>query len=153
MIETGALLLFDGTCGFCAKSVQFVLQREHRRRTLRFASLDSTIGREVRAQYPELEHVDSVVWIEAGSSPRDYRLYVRSEAVFRVLKYLGGVWTALAVLGAIVPRGLRDWAYDFVARHRHKIIPRGADSCLLPTPEQRTRFIDWDAEPAAVPSS
>ena len=99
MIETGALLLFDGTCGFCARSVQFVLQREHRRRTLRFASLDSSIGREVRAQYPELDGVDSVIWIEAGSTEKDYRLYVRSEAVFRVLKYLGGVWTALAVAG------------------------------------------------------
>lgn len=142
MIETGALLLYDGTCGFCAKSVQFVLQRERRRKTLRFASLDSSVGREVRAQYPELEHVDSVVWIEAGSTERDYRLYVRSEAVFRVLKYLGGVWSALAVLGAVIPRSVRDWAYDFVARHRHKIIPRGAESCLLPSPEQRTRFID-----------
>jgi predicted DCC family thiol-disulfide oxidoreductase YuxK len=149
MIETGALLLFDGTCGFCARSVQFVLQRERRRRTLHFASLDSSIGREVRAQYPELDGVDSVVWIEAGSSRKDYRLYVRSEAVFRVLKYLGGVWTGLAVLGAVVPRGLRDWVYDFIARHRHKIIPREAESCLLPTPEQRSRFIDWGSETAA----
>ncbi len=145
MIESGTLLLYDGTCGFCAKSVQFVLQREHRRRTLRFASLDSSVGREVRAQYPELNSVDSVVWIEAGSSPRNYRLFVRSEAVFRVLKYLGGIWTVVAVAGAIVPRAMRDWLYDFVARHRHKIIPRGADSCLLPSPEQRTRFIDWQS--------
>jgi predicted DCC family thiol-disulfide oxidoreductase YuxK len=142
MITSGALLLYDGTCGFCAKSVQFVLQREHRRRTLRFASLDSTVGREVRAQYPELEGVDSVVWIEAGSGSRDYRLFVRSEAVFRVLRYLGGIWTGIAVVGAVVPRGLRDWAYDFVARHRHKIVPRGAHFCLLPSPEQRTRFLD-----------
>jgi predicted DCC family thiol-disulfide oxidoreductase YuxK len=145
MIETGALLLFDGTCGFCAKSVQFVLQREHRQRTLRFASLDSSVGREVRARYPELENVDSVVWIEAGPNPRDYRLYVRSEAVFKVLKYLGGVWSAFAVAGSIIPRSVRDWAYDFVARHRHKIVPRGAESCLLPSPEQRARFIDWQS--------
>ena len=143
MIETRALLLFDGTCGFCARSVQFVLRREHRRRTLRFASLDSSIGREVRARYPELEGVDSVIWVEAGSNEQDYRLFVRSEAVFRVLKYLGGVWTALAVVGAVVPRFLRDAVYDFVARHRHKIIPREAESCLLPSPEQRARFVDW----------
>lgn len=145
MITSGALLLYDGTCGFCAKSVQFVLQREHRRRTLRFASLDSGVGREVRALYPELENVDSVVWIEAGSNDRDYRLYVRSEAVFKVLKYLGGVWTALAMIGSMVPRRLRDAVYDFIARHRHKIIPRGAASCLLPTGDQRARFIDWSS--------
>ena len=120
-----------------------MLRREHRRRTLRFASLDSSIGREVRARYPELEGVDSVIWVEGGSNEQDYRLFVRSEAVFRVLKYLGGVWTALAVVGAVVPRFLRDGVYDFVARHRHKIIPREAESCLLPSPEQRARFVDW----------
>jgi len=59
-----------------------------------------------------------------------------------VLRYLGGVWTALAWLGAIVPSVIRDGVYDFVARHRHQIARRDA-SCLLPTPEQRARFVDW----------
>jgi len=144
MSEQPALLLFDGTCGFCAESVQFVLEREKRRRTLRFASLQSSPGAEVRERHPELEGVDSVIWVEAGVAGQPERVFVRSAAVFRVLRYLGGVWTGLAVVGAIVPAFARDAVYDWVARHRHQLIRRGK-ACLLPTPEQRERFVDWGA--------
>ena len=64
--------------------------------------------------------------------------------MFRVLRYLGGAWSVLAALGAIVPRIIRDWVYDLVARHRQRIV-RGPPSCLVPTLEQRKRFLDWDA--------
>lgn len=148
MSDQSALLLFDGSCGFCARSVQFVLRHESRRRTLRFAALDSAIGLEVRARHPAIEGVDSVVWVDADDSSHGEQVLVRSAAVLRVLKYLGGVWQMLAALAVIVPRSLADAVYDFIARHRHKLT-RGNPACLLPTPEQRSRFIDWEPENAA----
>ena len=136
----GALLLYDGTCGFCAESVQFVLQHD-RRRTLRFASLQGAMGAEIRARHPELDAVDSVIWYEPeGESARELVL-VRSSAVLRVLRYLGGQWSLLAWGGALVPRTVRDRLYDFIARHRHKLV-RGAPVCVIPTPDQRERFLD-----------
>ncbi|MEP6496196.1 MAG: DCC1-like thiol-disulfide oxidoreductase family protein [bacterium] len=141
--DRSALLLFDGTCGFCANTVQFVLRHERARRTLRFASLQSPAGTAVRVQHPELNDVDSVIWYEAGSGGGDERLLTRSAAALRVLEYLGGAWRPLAWLGAIVPRPARDVVYDVIARHRHQIV-RGAPVCLVPSPEQRARFIDWD---------
>ena len=142
MTDRPALLLYDGTCGFCAGSVQFVLRRDRRRRALRFASLQGPTGSDVRGRHPELETVDSVSWYEPAS-PAGGRevLLVRSSAVLHVLRYLGGAWRMLAWLGALVPRPLRDGAYDFVARHRHKLV-RGAPMCVIPTEEQRPRFID-----------
>jgi predicted DCC family thiol-disulfide oxidoreductase YuxK len=137
-MNDGALLLYDGTCGFCAQSVQFVLQHEGANRTLRFASLQSPTGTEIRTRHPELEGVDSVIWYEPGAT-QDIVL-VRSRAVLRTLRYLGGIWSALGALGAIVPRVIRDHVYDFIARHRHKLV-RGGDVCVLPTPEQRSRFL------------
>ncbi len=140
-MNDGALLLYDGTCGFCAESVQFVLRHEGAARSLKFASLQSPTGVEIRGRHPELDNIDSVIWYEPGSGGTDDVILVRSRAVLRVLRYLGGVWRALGVLGAIVPRILRDRVYDFVARHRHKLV-RGAPVCVLPTPEQRSRFLD-----------
>jgi predicted DCC family thiol-disulfide oxidoreductase YuxK len=137
-MNDGALLLYDGTCGFCAQSVQFVLRHEGANRTLRFASLQSPTGTEIRARHPELEGVDSVIWYEPGAA-QDIVL-VRSRAVLRTLHYLGGIWSALGTLGAVVPRFIRDRVYDFIARHRHKLV-RGGDVCVLPTPEQRSRFL------------
>jgi predicted DCC family thiol-disulfide oxidoreductase YuxK len=148
MSDRSALLLYDGSCGFCARSVQFVLRHETRRRTLRFAALDSAIGLEIRARHPSIEGVDSVVWVDAVESDGSEQVLVRSAAVLRVLKYLGGFWRGLAGLGAIVPRALSDAVYDFIARHRHKLT-RGNPACLVPTPDQRERFIDWSQESAA----
>ena len=108
MSDQSALLLYDGSCGFCARSVQFVLRHESRRRTLRFAALDSDIGIEVRGRHHEIEGVDSVVWVEPLEMNAVERVLVRSAAVLCVLRYLDGVWRVLAGLGALVPRTLAD---------------------------------------------
>lgn len=140
MSERTALLLYDGTCGFCARTVQFVLRHERRQRTLQFASLQSTTGREIRGRHPELSDVDSVIWYEPAANGNNERLLVRSEAALRVCQYLGGVWRGVSWL-VVVPRPVRDGVYDFVARHRHRIAP-GAQMCVLPSPEERGRFVD-----------
>ena len=126
-----ATLLYDGTCGFCAGSVQFVLARD-RRRTLHFGPLQGESGRALLARHPGLANVDSVVWIGADGP------LVRGDAALAVLRYVGGGWAVLAALGRLVPRGLRDALYDAVARRRFELVAR---ACLLPTPEQRARFL------------
>lgn len=133
------LLLYDGTCGFCARSVQFVLRHEGQRRTLRFAPLEGPTGIAVRARHPELAGVDSLIWVEPASSRGGERLLVRSRGARAVARYLGGIWRVLGTLGGLVPPRLLDAAYDWLARHRHGI---AAPACLLPTPEQRRRFLD-----------
>lgn len=140
MSERSAILLFDGTCGLCAKSVQFVLARERRRRTLRFAALQSTLGRDVQQRHPEIANVDSIIWFEPATDALPESVYVRSDASLRTLGYLGGVWSMVAAAGRLVPPFVRDRVYDLIAKHRHSLV-RADASCLLPTPEQRARFI------------
>jgi predicted DCC family thiol-disulfide oxidoreductase YuxK len=134
----GPVLLYDGTCGFCAESVQQVL-RHDRRATLRFAALDSAFGQAVRARHPELAQVDSVVWYEPANGRSGDRLLTRSTAALRVARYLGGFWR-LALLTRLIPSAIRDALYDLLARHRHQLT-RGGPQCLVPTAEQRARFI------------
>jgi predicted DCC family thiol-disulfide oxidoreductase YuxK len=126
------LLLYDGTCGFCARSVQFVLAHD-RRGTVRFGPLQGACGRALVAAHPELHAVDSVVWYDGA------RVRVRSDAVLAVLRHLGGGWRVLAAAGRVVPRALRDALYDAVARRRFTLVAR---ACLLPRPEERARFLD-----------
>lgn len=136
--STGSVLLYDGTCGFCAESVRLIL-RNDRRKTLRFAALDSAFGQAVRRRHPELATADSVVWVEQTSGERPERVLLRSAAAIQVARYLGGRWR-LTTVAALVPRRLRDAVYDLVARHRHQLA-RGGPLCLVPTPELRTRFL------------
>ena len=135
----GPVLLYDGLCGFCDSTVQFIL-RHDRRGTLRFATLQGDFAREVTSRHPELAGVDSLVLVEPDAATGQEKVYVRSEGALHVARYLGGAWH-LARVVAIVPRFLRDWGYDAFARIRYRVFGR-YDSCPIPTPEQRARFID-----------
>jgi predicted DCC family thiol-disulfide oxidoreductase YuxK len=132
------ILLYDGTCGFCAASVQFILRHEHQR-SLRFAPLQGRLAADVKRRHPELEGVDSMVWIDGVGTPAESVL-VRSQAVLRAAAYLGRYWN-LAQLGSILPGAWRDALYDFVARHRHKVI-RSPEVCYVPPPDVRSRFLE-----------
>lgn len=139
--EAQPILLYDGSCGLCARSVQFVLQHERASHRLRFATLQGTHGARALAAQPQLAGVDSVIWIEPTANGGAPRVLVRSEAVLAVLRHLGGPWRALAAVGRLVPRISRDALYRIVARYRYRVFGR-EQACLLPTPEQRARFLD-----------
>jgi predicted DCC family thiol-disulfide oxidoreductase YuxK len=132
------VLLYDGTCGFCAESVQSVL-RHDRRGTLRFAPLHGAFAASLRARHPELEAIDSMVWVEPAPGGSE-QVFVRSAAALRVARYLGGIWR-VALLGRLLPEAVRDALYDFIARHRHQIA-RPRETCLVIPPEQSDRFLE-----------
>lgn len=131
------VLLYDGACGFCEASIQFVL-RHDRVKSLRFAPLQGVLAAAITERHPELAHVDSLVWVD-GLGHRDEQVHVRSAATLKVASYLGGGWR-LASFARVVPAVLRDAVYGLVARHRHRLI-RGGERCLVLSAEQRARFL------------
>ncbi len=134
--DSRSVLLYDGDCGFCAGSVQFVLRHEPAsvRPRLAFAPLQGQFGTLIRERFPELAGVDSVVWYD----PAIPAVRVRSAAALAVTAHLGGPWAVAATLGRLVPRALRDAIYDQIARRRFEL---AAPACLLPTPDERSRFL------------
>jgi predicted DCC family thiol-disulfide oxidoreductase YuxK len=138
MALTPPVLLYDGTCGLCAGTVQFLLRHDPQG-GLRFAPLQGAVGQAVLARHTELEGVDSMVWVDGYGDGPGERVHVRSDAVIRACQYLGGGWSVLGC-GWALPRPLRDGLYRVVARHRHRLV-RG-ERCLVPSPEQRARFLD-----------
>src|SRR5688572_9464314 len=88
------VLLYDGVCGLCNKSVQVILQQD-RQGLLQFSALQSEFGSAVRARHPEIEGVDSVMLVE--SDERGERVSTRSRAVLRVAALLGGIWRLLLI--------------------------------------------------------
>ena len=129
---TAPLLVYDGNCGFCARSVQFILRHE-RRHDLMFVPRDSELGKDLRRRF-HLEAVESMLWIVNGKAEME------SGAVLNAAKYVGGFWAFLATLGSLVPAPLRNWAYRLIARNRRRL-SSGTTTCLVPTLEQRARFL------------
>jgi predicted DCC family thiol-disulfide oxidoreductase YuxK len=126
------MLVYDGSCGFCSRSVQFMLRHE-RRHDLLFVNRDSELGQRLRRECG-LESVQSMLWIEGG------QVFAKSGAVIKAAAYLGGWWSRLAVLGALCPSFILNGVYEFIAKNRRQLSSNTA-VCLTPGPEQRNRFL------------
>ena len=127
------LLLYDGECGLCDKAVQFVLTHNSKQ-NVTFAPLQSDLGKEklAAAGLPG-DYLDSLVLVDEKGT------HVKSDATVRLARHLDWPWRAS---GAVrwMPRRLRDWGYDFVARRRIRWFGK-VDACRLPKPEERARFV------------
>ncbi len=134
------IILYDGVCGLCNRLVQFLLKHDRQGR-LRFASLQSDFAAKVLQRHGiDPKDLDTLHVIENYEQPGE-RVLQRSNAILRAGRELGGFWSVSAVAAGVIPRPLRDVVYRFVARNRYRVFGK-YDTCMLPEPNQRSRFLD-----------
>jgi predicted DCC family thiol-disulfide oxidoreductase YuxK len=127
------VVLFDGTCAFCERSVKFIAKRDPEK-YFRFGASQTPQARELLAQHGfTRESARSLVLIEDG------QVYLRSTASLRIARRLRWPWSMAGAL-LIVPRPIRDAAYRVVAAIRHRIAGT-SNACEIPPPEIRERMI------------
>ncbi len=139
MPTSSHLILYDGVCGLCNRLNRFVLKRDTAG-VFRFASLQSRLGRSLLEAYRRDPTSLDTLYVVVGYGSTSPVLLFKSNAALFILKTLGGPWRLGSLLG-FLPSRLRDWVYDVIARSRYKVFGR-CESCLLPSPEHRSRFID-----------
>lgn len=125
------VVLFDGVCGLCNSSVDFIMA-EDRDRIFRFAPLQGESARRLAPDY-DVQQMDSVALRDEDG------LHLKSAAILRIGVRLGGLWR-LAALGFLIPAPLRDLVYDWVARNRYRWFGK-KESCRMPTAEERALFL------------
>jgi predicted DCC family thiol-disulfide oxidoreductase YuxK len=122
--------MYDGDCGFCSRIVHFVLK--HGDKSILFTPLNSEtaaiIFKENGIENPDME---TFYFLEKGV------LYERSKAAFHLSSYLRFPYSSFALLKWF-PAVLSDPFYKLVARNRKRL---AGESCILPSPEERKRFI------------
>ena len=127
------VVLFDGTCAFCERSVIFIARRDPAG-YFRFGASQSPEGAALLARHGvSRASARSMILIEDG------QVYVRSTASLRIAARLAFPWSLLRGL-LVVPRPLRDAVYRAIAAVRHRIAGR-ANACEIPPPEIRARLI------------
>ena len=130
------LILFDGDCGFCNKSIQYILKRD-KAKQFHFAALESEVGKAAlrQAGLPKDYKKSLVLLDDAGT-------HVKSTGVARIAARLDGISKAGSWV-RIIPRPLRDFGYDLVARYRYLLAGNGnvATTCSLLPDEDRKRFV------------
>lgn len=137
------IFLYDGVCGLCNRAVQFILWHDRKER-FRFASLQSEFAKRALARHgADAANLGTVYVIFNCDSAEggEEELLARSDAALFVLKELGGIWRFAAGLMGLLPRALRDWAYNGIARNRYRIFGK-YESCPLPDVAVRARFLE-----------
>lgn len=132
-LPTAPVVLYDGECGLCHRSVKFILRHE-RDTTLLFAPLQGETAAALRARYPSIPaNLDTVVLIDND------RAYLRSKAFLYVAKYLRG-FSHAGYWFRWLPGPLLNLGYRFIAKIRYRVWGK-VDACELPSPAQRKRFL------------
>lgn len=135
-----SILLYDGACGLCQRTVRWLLRHDPVGRLL-YAPLQRPLASEVFAEHTlDARRTNSAVLVLHFDQPTE-RAAIRSDAILGCLRILGGGWALLAAVAGLVPRSLRDGVYNWLARNRHRL-PENGDSCSLPNSAERARFLD-----------
>ena len=157
-----SVVFYDGVCGLCNRLVRFLLPRDRHARLL-FAPLQSALARTVLGRHGyDPSDLDTMYVIadrraqargprrgESGRWGGSERVLSKSRAILHTLGALGFGWRLIARAGSLVPVALADALYDAVAKRRYRTFGK-LESCPIPPPEWRGRFIDDDEEAKKV---
>jgi predicted DCC family thiol-disulfide oxidoreductase YuxK len=128
------IIFFDGVCNLCNSAVNFVIDRDTDKQ-FHFASLQSDFAKGKLDQYqvdPSL--LQSILLLKKG------RLYHKSGAALEIGMLLGGPWRLLLVF-KIIPKFIRDFIYDWIAKNRYRWFGK-RETCRVPTADLKERFLD-----------
>ncbi len=128
----GGIILFDGTCAFCERSVRFIATRDNG--YFRFGASQKAEGQALLARHgTSRDAARSIVLVEDGE------IALRSTAVLKIAQRLSAPWRWAGVL-LWVPLPLRDAVYRVIAAVRHRLAGP-SNACEIPPPEIRARLI------------
>ena len=139
------LVLYDGVCGLCDRFVQFLLRIDRNDR-LRFAALQGPIGTKILNEAGRAATALSTVVVVADHGTGGQRLLDRSDAALFAIASAGGLYRGAEAL-RLVPRFIRDAAYNLIAKWRYRIFGR-FEACPIPRPETRAKFLDFARGPS-----
>ncbi|MFO7613658.1 MAG: DCC1-like thiol-disulfide oxidoreductase family protein [Bacteroidales bacterium] len=128
------IVFFDGICILCNKSVDFLIRHDKKGR-LKFAALQSEAADHLlSSDHTQPANPETILYYDNG------RIYDRSTAVLKILKELRQPWPVFSYL-IIIPRPIRDWIYDFIARYRYRWFGR-RKQCRLPDEKTSEVILD-----------
>jgi predicted DCC family thiol-disulfide oxidoreductase YuxK len=129
------LILFDGVCVLCSRWVAFVIAHDRQAR-YRFVAIQTPLGRRLAERFGiDAENPQTNVIVAGG------RAWFKLDSALVVLAEIPGWrWTRI---GHALPRRVRDFLYDRIARNRYRLFGR-RDACLVPTPDVARRFLSDD---------
>ncbi len=131
--ENMYIIIFDGQCNLCNFFVNFIIKRD-RQALFSFVPLKTSRAKSLMTQYDlELPDADTIVLI------KDENFYLRSKAIFEIIKDLQGLWFLLRIF-RFLPASFNDFLYRSLSKNRYKIFGK-SQHCMTPSEDIRSRFL------------
>ncbi|WP_130734718.1 thiol-disulfide oxidoreductase DCC family protein [Flavobacterium sp. J27] len=130
IIDTYTLVIYDGMCGFCDTSIQFILENKPSNK-LRFVAFQSEIGQQLLHTFQIEANLDSIVLIE------NRRYYKKAKAFLKILNYVNSPLNYLKYF-RFIPTGILNLIYDIIAKNRYKLM---AQKCRIVSEKERAFFL------------
>jgi predicted DCC family thiol-disulfide oxidoreductase YuxK len=128
------IVFYDGVCILCNGFIKFIFKFD-KAQNIKVTPLQSEKSIAILSKYNlDFQSLDTIFVLDHE------KIYMRSDAVLVVLSKLSIFWKCLSKIGFIIPKFLRDFLYNIVAKNRYKTFGQ-YDSCPLPTPEMKNRFL------------
>jgi len=126
------IIIFDGVCNFCNKSVNFIIKRDPNFHFM-FAPYQAESTQKLLKKYDiQTQSKDTLILIKDG------KYFTKSDTVLEIIKELSGFWYLLRIF-KFLPKNFRDYFYDMISRNRYKLYGK-KQSCMVPTKELEKRF-------------
>ncbi len=130
--------MFDGVCVLCDRSIQFLLKID-RRKILKFTHLQSKTAKSIINRHPIIKSGGQSVIFVVNFGNANETIFLRSDAISRIFKTIGGKWQIVSWL-KLIPRIIRDPFYNWLAKNRYKWFGK-YNECRLPNSEWQKRFL------------
>ena len=127
------IVLFDGVCNYCNDKINFIIKND-KQDVFRFVALQSETGQKIIKYLGIDNSIDSIILYEPG-----YAYFIKSEAVFRIIKHLSSAVKLLLVFN-FIPTSIKNVFYDLIAKNRYNWYGK-KESCMMPTEELKRKFI------------
>lgn len=127
------VIVFDGVCNFCNAFVDFVIRHDPECRFVFVPLQSESAQRLLEALGLDTHNFETFLYVENGHA------FMKSTAALKIVRALKGSWSWLAIL-TIVPRMVRDAIYDWVVKHRYRLMGK-RQSCRAPSLDERHRFL------------
>lgn len=127
------IILFDGVCNLCNRLFKFIYKRD-KKYVFTFGSIQSKPAQILLKKYDVNVDLDSFILI------KNNKVYKKSSAIIHVGLSLKGFYLLSAIF-FIIPKPIRDFIYDIVAKNRYKWFGK-RDKCIIPTKDMKERFLN-----------
>ncbi len=127
------LVVFDGECVLCSRSMRLLVRLDRARR-FRLTAAQGPLGQALYRHAGLPADTFQTYLVVSGG-----RIYGKSDAMLAIARELPWPWRAGLML-RLVPRPVRDRLYGLVAKHRYRLFGRTA-LCALASSEMRSRLV------------